>query len=153
MTQTETRAAAPWHLWVVGILSLLWNSYGAFDYVMSQTRNEAYMAAITEPFGFSTSQAIDYFDSFPLWADAAWALGVWGSVIGSLLLLARQRYAMHSYAISLIGLVVCMAYQYANPMVGASDSVVTIVMSAVVLAIVLALYFYAKRMIAKRVLV
>ena len=38
---------APWHLWVVGIISLLWNAMGAFDYLMSQTRNEQYMAAFT----------------------------------------------------------------------------------------------------------
>jgi hypothetical protein len=25
----------PWHLWLVGVLALLWNSFGAFDYVMT----------------------------------------------------------------------------------------------------------------------
>ena len=24
----------PWHLWVVGVLSLLWNCYGGYDYLM-----------------------------------------------------------------------------------------------------------------------
>ena len=42
------RNKAPWHLWVVGIVALLWSAGGAFDYVMTQTRNEEYLAAFTE---------------------------------------------------------------------------------------------------------
>jgi hypothetical protein len=34
----------PWHLWLVGILGLLWESVGAFDYLMAQTQNESYMS-------------------------------------------------------------------------------------------------------------
>ena len=37
----------PWHLWAVGIISLLWNAFGAFDYVMTKLKNPAYMAAFT----------------------------------------------------------------------------------------------------------
>ena len=36
----------PKHLWIVGILSLLWNAMSAFDYKMTQTKNESYMAVI-----------------------------------------------------------------------------------------------------------
>ena len=74
----------PWHLWAVGIISLLWNAFGAFDYVMTKLKNPEYMAAFTPE-----QQA--YFYSFPLWANLGWALGVWGSVLGSILLLARRR--------------------------------------------------------------
>jgi len=35
---------APWHLWLVGIMGLLWDSMGAFDYLMTQTQNESYMS-------------------------------------------------------------------------------------------------------------
>ena len=31
MTDIARRAATPWHLWLVGLLSLAWNGYGAFD--------------------------------------------------------------------------------------------------------------------------
>ena len=30
---------APIHLWIVGILSLLWNSFGGYNYTMTRTRN------------------------------------------------------------------------------------------------------------------
>ena len=35
----------PWHLWLVGVLSLLWNGVGAFVFVQTTTRGEAYMRA------------------------------------------------------------------------------------------------------------
>jgi len=37
----ESASNTPKHLWVVGVVSLLWNAVGAFDYFMSKTRNEA----------------------------------------------------------------------------------------------------------------
>lgn len=64
-----TLAKAPVHLWIVGILALLWNAFGAFDYVMTQIQNAAYLAQ------FSDADRL-YFDSFPAWAEAAWALCV-----------------------------------------------------------------------------
>jgi hypothetical protein len=30
----------PIHLWIVGILALLWNAYGCYDYVMTTTGDE-----------------------------------------------------------------------------------------------------------------
>ena len=39
---------APVHLWIVGGLSLLWNAFGAFDYLMTQLQVEAYMSQFTE---------------------------------------------------------------------------------------------------------
>ena len=61
---------APLHLWVVGALSLAWNAFGAYDYVMTESRNEAYLAMFTP-------ELRAFFDSFPAWAVAAWAIAVW----------------------------------------------------------------------------
>jgi hypothetical protein len=95
----------PVHLWIVGVLATIWNAFGCFDYLMTQTRNEQYLAHFTDP------QRI-YFDSFPIWMEAAWAFGVWGGLIGSLLLLARSRYAVAAFAVSLAGLAISTVYQY-----------------------------------------
>ena len=35
---------APWHLWVVVVLGLIWNGFGGYDYTMSQSRNAEYLA-------------------------------------------------------------------------------------------------------------
>ena len=67
--------ARPWHLWVVGVLSLLWNCGGVIDYTMSKTRNADYLASFSP-------EALVWFDGFPIWMNIAWALGVWGALAG-----------------------------------------------------------------------
>ena len=47
-----------------------------------------------------------YFESFPWWAVAFWAIGVFGGVIGCLLLLLKNRLAFHVLLASLIGSIV-----------------------------------------------
>ena len=38
-TMSQPAAQASWHFWVIAIASLVWNAFGAFDYVMTNTRN------------------------------------------------------------------------------------------------------------------
>ena len=148
----EGRAEAPWHLWVVGVLSLLWNAFGGYDYVMTQLRDRAYIASMVEPLNMDTDAAMAYYDGFPIWADFFWALGVWGSVAGSVLLLMRSRFALHAFVLSLIGLFGGMGYQIANPMPGLTDTTVPMVFTAVILAVIVLLIWYAKRQTANGVL-
>ncbi len=136
---------APWHLWVVGVVSLLWNGFGCYDYVMSQTRNVEYMRMLTEPYGIDAQAAVVYFDSYPAWADAAWALGVWGALAGSILLLVRSRYAFHAFAVSLAGIVLANAYGLSHPLPGASDSAMTYGMTAVIVVVTVLLLWYSRR--------
>ena len=72
----ETRSKTPVHLWIVGILALLWNAVGCFDYFATQTKLESYMSNFTP-------EQLEYFYGFPAWADAAWAIAVWGSLLAA----------------------------------------------------------------------
>ncbi|WP_325544101.1 hypothetical protein [Sphingopyxis sp.] len=143
---TEVRKT-PRHLWAVGVVSLLWNAFGAFDYVMTKLRDPGYMAAFTP-------EQQQYFYSFPLWANVGWALGVWGSVLGSILLLMRSRHAVTAFLLSLAGLALSIIYQFGmhygdlERMFGMFPMVFT----AVIVVIVIALYLYARRQAAAGVL-
>lgn len=131
---------APAHLWVVGGVSALWNAFGAFDYLMTQTRNEAYLASFTP-------EQRAYLDGFPTVMEAAWACGVWGALAGSLLLLARSRHAVTAFIVSLVGLAFTTLYQYgfANaPESLRSGAMVAI--NAVVWLVAIALLVYSLRM-------
>ena len=136
----------PMHLWIVGALATLWNAFGAFDYIMTQTRNENYLANFTDP-----QRA--YFDSFPVWMEATWAFGVWGGLAGALLLLARSRFAVPAFAVSLAGLAVSTVYQYvlsappADMMGGAM-----VAMNVAIWAVAIGLLLYSMRMRARGVL-
>lgn len=110
MTDTM-KAATPWHLWVVGVVSLLWNAFGGYDFVMSVTQGETYWRA-----SGMTDAMIAYYNAMPTWMYVPWVLGVWGAVAGSILLLLRSRFAVHAFGLSLIGAVVSLAYGLMNPM-------------------------------------
>ena len=106
---TETGAITParagWKLWLVGIVALLWNAIGALDYVMTQTRNAAYMEQFTP-------EQLEYFYSFPAWVTAGWAIAVWGGVLGSVLLLLRKRLAEPVYLVSFVAMVITTIHNF-----------------------------------------
>ncbi|GAB3270161.1 hypothetical protein [Parahaliea aestuarii] len=103
---TDSRTgAAPWHLWLVGILSLLWNAVGALDFVMTQTRNEQYMSAFNE-------EQLAYFYGLPMWVVICWGVAVWGAVLGSILLLLRKRLAVAVFLVSLLGMILTTVHSY-----------------------------------------
>ena len=94
---TEISGKTPWHLWVVGAVSLLWNALGCYIYTMTMLRDPTMMAG-TPP------RMRELLDAAPLWADAAWAFGVWGGLLGSIFLLLRRAWAVPAFVVSLIGL-------------------------------------------------
>lgn len=139
-------AKAPVHLWIVGVLATIWNGFGCFDYIMTQTRNADYLAQFTDP-----QRA--YFDSFPMWMEATWALGVWGGLAGSLLLLLRSRWAVGAFAVSLAGLAVSTIYQYVlNSPPEDMMTGLMIGMNIAIWAVAIGLLYYALRMKRRGVL-
>lgn len=92
------RTPAPWHLWVVGVAALLWNGLGCLDYTMTQLQGDAWLANM-DP----TELQMAWFHDLPAWYEAAWAVGVWGGLLGAVLLLVRRKWAVHAFAASLLG--------------------------------------------------
>lgn len=138
---------APWHLWVIGLVSLLWNAVGANDYFQTRTRNMDYLGSM----GF-TEEALAYIDSFPIWADVAWACGVWGAVAGSILLLLRSRFAVIAFALSLAGAILSNLYPFLSEPPEIMQSSVATIMSVAIIGIAIALLLYARRMAGAGVL-
>ena len=101
---TTAPARTPAHLWIVGILALLWNAFGCYDYLMTNLENQAYLSQFT-------ADQLAYFDSLPAWLTAFWAIGVWGGLAGAILLLVRSRYSVWAFALSFVGAVVGIGYQ------------------------------------------
>lgn len=148
---TTARNRAPTHLWIVGVLSLAWNGFGAYDYLMTRLHNTAYLQSMMP--GTDANAIYSYVESFPVWASIGWGLGVWGGVLGSLLLLARSRWAAPTLALSLLGSVLGLGYQIANPggpaemHEGAGG-----IMPYVIMAVALGLLLYARALTTKGVL-
>ncbi|WP_245228472.1 hypothetical protein [Pontixanthobacter sp. CEM42] len=141
----ENTDKAPWHLWVVGGISLLWNLGGVASYMATKT---GYLEAMG-----MTGEQIEYFTSFPAWAVAFWALGVWGCALGSLLLLLRKKFAVIAYGVSLIGLLGTTYYERAVAIIPESMQTHGQILFAVAIwTITIALFFYARRLSAAGVL-
>ena len=138
---------APFHLWLIGILSLLWNAGGAYDYLMTQTGNVTYLEMLTP-------EQLDYLNSAPVWFVATWATGVWFAVLGSILLLMRSRFAGTAFAVALVGFVVSAVYSYvlASPSALEIGNSLTTIMSLAVGASLLLLWIYARAMTRRGVL-
>ena len=146
-----TQLRTPVHLWIVGVLALLWNAIGAFDYLMTRMRNTDYLASMMPT--VDPNAMLAWIDGFPIWASFGWGLGVWGGVAGSILLLMRSRWAVPVFAASLLGAVMGLGYQIvAAPPLAGAEGVVNDVMPYVIIGVALAQFLYARAMKAKGVL-
>ena len=138
----NTRAAAPWHLWLVGILTLLFNAMGILSYTATK------LGMLAE-LGMTPGQ-IAFMDSYPAWASALWALGVWGAFAGSVLVLLRSRLAVPAMVVALTGLTGTTVYNYALVEVPADMQAPAL--DAAIWAVTLFLLAYARAMRAAGVL-
>ena len=131
----------PWHIWLIGVLSLLWNAGGAYDYVMAHYAADTYLAQ-------ATPEQQAYYADFPAWATAFWALGVWGALAGSVLLLARSRFAALAFGVSLIGLMANTTRLFATSGVEAVELLGkgNLIFTAALIVVALGLWLYARAM-------
>ncbi len=138
----QTTVKTPVHLWIVGALSLIWNAVGAFDYAATQYRIESYMSQFT-------SEQLEYFYGFPPWMDAAWAIAIWGSLLGSVFLLSRKFWAVWLFGAAILGLAVSTVYNFVlsdgMAVMGSGAAIFT----SVIWVIALLLYFYARAMVKR----
>ncbi len=150
MAVSESKGAAsrrrtPVHVWIVGILSLLWNLMGAFDYLATELKLEFYMSRFPEA-------QLAYFYNYPAWAVSGWALGVWGAVAGSIGLLLRHKWSVWAFAVSLVGMLISSIY-----MLGMSNGAEimgtgAVTFSAVIWLVAILLFVYSRRQTAAGVL-
>ena len=136
---------APVHLWIIGIVSLLWNALGVFDYLATKMRLEFYMSQFTP-------EQLDYFYAFPAWMVAAWAVAVWGDLLGSVALLLRKAWAVWLFGAGVLGLAVSSVYNFVLTngleIMGSEAGMFTLV----IWIIALFLFFYALSMAKRGVL-
>jgi hypothetical protein len=138
---------SPWHLWVIGIVAVLWNAGGAFDYLMTQTQNEGYMSQFTP-------EQLEFFYGFPAWVVAFWAIAVWGGVLGAVLLLLRKKLAVPVFLVSFLSMVVTTFHNYflSNGLEVIGSDPTGIIFSVLIFIFALFLYLYSKAMAGRGVL-
>jgi hypothetical protein len=141
-------AKPPVHFWIVSILATLWGAFGGYDYVMSRTHNVAYLKSMMP--SLDPNVVYGYMDSMPIWASIGWGLGVWGGLLGGVLLLVRSRHAVTAFIVSLIGMALSFGYQFlvSRPPAGMDDPILPLC----IVVIGIGLFFYARAMRSRGVL-
>lgn len=104
---TDARVKSSWHVWLIGVIAVLFNSIGVFDFVMSMARGAAYQASV----GMSPDQVAHY-QEMPSWMTVVWAVGVFGAFLASILLLVRRKLALPVFVVSLAAFLVSLLYTY-----------------------------------------
>lgn len=124
--------STPRHLWVVGVLSLLWNASGAYTILTAQAGRLP---------GISADEAAYYAAQAP-WFVAVTDIALLGGVAGAIALLLRHRWAVPLFAISLIAIIVSNGYDLAagTSRMGTNAATMTVTMLIWALAVLQLLY-------------
>lgn len=97
---TNLTKAATWFM-VVVVLAIIWNAMGVMAYIISVTMS-------AEDF-LKLSQAEQILhNATPVWAKGAFAIAVFGGLLGSLLLLLKKSLALPVLIVSFIAIMVQM---------------------------------------------
>lgn len=109
MTISAKAIGKPAWLWIVAALGSTWNIFGAFQFLASLGQSEG--GLMME--GMTAQQAAAY-SALPLWMTAAFAIGVFGGIAGSLALWLRHKISVPIFALSLLAYVALWAGDYAH---------------------------------------
>ena len=139
---------APLHLWVVGILALAWNGFGAMDYVLTRYDVSAYTAMMSP--GMKTALA-----AYPTWMNAVWALAVWLPLLGAVLLLSLRKSSAVAFALGFVFALVAGFYNYvqSDPPLNVIAGPAVLYLWVLVAVLALAQWLYARAMSKAGVLV
>ena len=134
------RAKTPWHYWAVSIFAVLWMAMGAFDYVMTHSGSEWYLA------NFSEAERT-LFTGFPAWVVAMWALSIWSGVAAAILMLFRHRWAVLLYAVSAFFFVTTAIHNYLihDPAMHEVVGTLAVIFTFVIAASIGFLWWYSAR--------
>lgn len=135
-------AKRPWHLWVVGILSLLWNAGGAWTFIQAQSGAPMDMDA----------NEIAYFAAQEPWFVAVTDVAVVSPLIAAFVMLLRSRWAVHLYGLSVVAIVITNAYDFASGTALMVNDQGWLILNAITSALALLQWFYAWAMRKRGVL-
>jgi len=144
---TDAPVKTPWHIWLVGLVAVLFNFIGVFDFVMSMAQGAKYQASA----GMTPDQ-IAHYQQLPSWMMVVWAVGVFGVFLASILLLLRRKGALPVFVLSLAAFFVSLLHTYVLTDGGAVMGQQMAVTSAVIAGLLVFFGWYSRFMILRGVL-
>ena len=139
---TMEQAKAPWHVWVAGVLALLWNGAGAYTIMMAQRGLLA---------GVSADEAAYYAAQAP-WFVIVTDIALCGGILGAVALLLRSRWAVTLFAVSLAAIVVTNGYDLAMGTSRMFTNTTTVIVTCLIWGLAILQLWYTATMQTRGVL-
>lgn len=128
--------------WIIGVAALVWNGLGVMQYLGMAYMTDEVKAALPEA-------ERTLYDNIPSWVTAAFAIAVFGGLIGSAFLLMRKKLARPMFLISLIAIIVQMSYNLFMSRAAEVYGPGSVIMPIMIIVIGVFLLMYSKKTIAK----
>lgn len=144
-TETERAAAAsgaPWHLWVVGVLALLWNGSGTVTILMAQM---GMLANLSE-------EEAAYYAAQPLWLAILVDIALFTSIAAAIALLMRHRVAVTLFGVSLVAIFITDVWELVTGTGQMLASTGAMIVTALIFVIAVLELVYARAMKSRGVL-
>ena len=133
---------APWHLFVVAVVALLWNGAGAYTIMMAQAG---------KLYDLEPGEAA-YYSAQPLWFVVVTDIALVAAIAAAVALLSRKSIAVWLFALSLGAIVVTNSYEFAASTSRALLSRAALVVTVIIVLIAVFELAYAWAMQRRAVL-
>ncbi len=131
-------SARPKSFWVIAIAALLWNLLGVAIFFLQVSATPETLAAMP-------AEQRQIYEATPVWLNIAFAVAVFGGVLGALGLLLKKRWAVTFFLISLLALLVQVVGAYAVTPMWQVHGPASLVMPVLLVAIALLLWVYSRK--------
>jgi hypothetical protein len=139
---TPGKRKAPWHLWVVAVLALLWNLSGAYTILMARAGRLS---------GLSADEAA-YYAAQPFWFAIVVDVALFAPIAGAVALLLRHRSAVWLFGLSLVAVLSSDIYDLAAGTSRALANNMAMIVTGLIALIALLQLLYARAMKKREVL-
>lgn len=100
---TTATSKPPVSFWIIAIVALVWNLMGIMAYITTVTMTPETLQSIP-------AEQQQFYTDIPKWVVTAFAIAVWGSTLGCILLLLRKKFATPVFAVSFAAIIFQMTH-------------------------------------------
>ena len=91
--------------WIISGIALIWNLMGVQAYLQQAYMTDSFKAMYNE-------EQLKLIAEAPAWSTAAFAIAVFGGLLGAIFLLLRKKWATQLFTLSLIAVFIQMYYNF-----------------------------------------
>lgn len=142
ISHNPTAVYVPVHLWVVGVLSLLWNAAGAYTIIMAQAGKLPTM----------NPDEIAYYEAQSAWFVIVTDIALVSAIVAAISLLLRSRAAVEMYLLSFIAIVITNTYDLVAGTSRAFANHGALVVTGIIVLLALLQFYYSRKMLKRKVL-